>query len=76
VPWICALGICTVGAHVCLTRALRLADATVVVPMDFLRLPLIALIGAVFYAERLDPAVLIGAAMIFAGSYYSLSRER
>jgi drug/metabolite transporter (DMT)-like permease len=76
VPWICALGLCNVAAHLCLTRALRLADASLVVPIDFLRLPLIAFIGAMYYAERLDPAVLIGAAMIFAGSYYSLSRER
>jgi len=76
VPWICALGLCNVGAHVCITRSLRLADATVVVPIDFMRLPLIAFIGAMLYAESLDPMVFIGAAMIFAGSYYSLSRER
>jgi drug/metabolite transporter (DMT)-like permease len=76
VPWICALGLCNVGAHVCLTRALRLADATLVVPIDFLRLPLIAVIGAVFYHEPLELAVFLGAAMIFAGSYYSFARER
>jgi drug/metabolite transporter (DMT)-like permease len=75
-PWICALGLCNVSAHLCLTRALRLADASLVVPIDFLRLPLIALIGALFYGEPLQAAVFIGAAMIFAGSYYSLSRER
>jgi drug/metabolite transporter (DMT)-like permease len=76
VPWICALGLCNVGAHIFLTRALRLADASLVVPIDFLRLPLIAVIGALFYREPLELAVFIGAAMIFAGSYYSLSRER
>jgi drug/metabolite transporter (DMT)-like permease len=76
VPWICALGLCNVGAHVCLTRALRLADATLVVPIDFLRLPLIAVIGAAFYHEPIELAVFIGAAMIFAGSYYSFARER
>jgi drug/metabolite transporter (DMT)-like permease len=75
-PWICALGVCNLGAHLCLTRSLRLADATLVVPIDFMRLPLIAFIGAMFYAEPLDPLVFIGAAVIFAGSYYSLSRER
>jgi drug/metabolite transporter (DMT)-like permease len=75
-PWICALGVCTVAAHICLTRALRLADATVVMPIDFARLPLIALVGTMVYAEPLDPAVFLGAAMIFAGTYYSLSRER
>jgi drug/metabolite transporter (DMT)-like permease len=75
-PWICALGICTVGAHFSITRALRLADASLVVPIDFLRLPLIAVIGALFYDEPLELAVFIGAAMIFAGTYYSFSRER
>jgi drug/metabolite transporter (DMT)-like permease len=75
-PWICALGFCNAGAHLCLTRALRLADASLVVPIDFVRLPLIAVIGALFYGEPLQVAVFIGAAMIFAGSYYSVSRER
>ena len=46
-----------------------------VVPVDFFRLPLIAVAGAVFYAEPVDPAVILGAVMIFAGVYYSLSRE-
>jgi drug/metabolite transporter (DMT)-like permease len=50
-------------------------DATVAVPIDFIRLPLIALLGAVLYGEGLDPAVLVGAAVIFAGTYYSLGRE-
>jgi hypothetical protein len=45
-------------------------------PIDFARLPLIALVGTMVYAEPLDPAVFLGAAMIFAGTYYSLSRER
>ena len=76
VPWICALGFFNVGAHYCLTNALRLADATLVIPIDFLRLPLIAVIGAAFYQEPLELAVFIGAALIFIGSYYSISRER
>jgi drug/metabolite transporter (DMT)-like permease len=48
----------------------------VAVPIDFIRLPLIAVIGAVFYGEAFDPMVIVGAAVIFAGTYYSLSRER
>ena len=74
-PWIVAIGIGSFTAHYCLTRAMRLADATVVVPVDFFRLPLIAVVGAVFYAEPFDPAVILGAVMIFAGVYYSISRE-
>jgi len=48
----------------------------VAVPIDFIRLPLIAVVGAVFYNEAFDPMVIVGAAVIFAGTYYSLSRER
>ena len=50
-----------------MTRAMKLADAMVVVPVDYFRLPLIAVVGAVFYAEPFDPMVFLGAGMIFAG---------
>jgi drug/metabolite transporter (DMT)-like permease len=62
-------------AHYSMTRAMKLGDATVVVPIDFLRLPLIAVVGALFYGELFDATVFAGAAVIFAGTYYSLSRE-
>ena len=74
-PWIVAIGAGSFAAHYSMTRAMKLADATVVVPIDFIRLPLIAVVGALFYAERFDPLVIAGAAVIFAGTYYSLSRE-
>jgi drug/metabolite transporter (DMT)-like permease len=48
----------------------------VAVPIDFIRLPLIAAVGAAAYGEAFDPLVLAGAAIIFAGTYYSISRER
>ncbi len=54
---------------------MKLADASVVVPVDFFRLPLIAVVGAAFYAEAFDPAVILGAILIFAGTWYSLARE-
>ncbi|MGQ0652497.1 MAG: DMT family transporter [Betaproteobacteria bacterium] len=74
-PWIGLIGLASYTAHYCITRAVKTADATVVVPIDFVRLPLVALIGALFYGEPLDPLVLVGAAVIFAGTYFSLSRE-
>ena len=74
-PWIAALAGGSLCAHYCMTRAFKLADASVVVPVDFLRLPLIAVVGALAYGEPLDPWVFVGAAIIFAGTYYSLSRE-
>ena len=50
-------------------------EASLVVPVDFLRLPLIAGIGALWYGESLDISILIGAAVIFAGTYYSIRYE-
>jgi len=74
-PWIAILASGSLFAHYCMTRAFKLADATVVVPIDFMRLPLIAVVGALAYGEKLDPMVFVGAAIIFSGTYYSLSRE-
>ena len=76
VPWILGVGFGAFWAHYCMTRSMMLVDATVAVPIDFIRLPLIAVVGALFYAEPFDPLVIVGAAVIFAGTYYSLSRER
>lgn len=74
-PWVIALGVVGLTAHYCMTRAFRLADAMVVVPIDFLRLPLIAVVGALFYSEPLDLTIMAGAAVIFAGTFYSIRRE-
>lgn len=62
-------------AHFCLTTALKLAPATVVMPVDFTRLPLIAVIGMVLYGEALDIYVFIGAAVIFAANYTNIWLE-
>lgn len=75
IPWIAGIGAGSFAAHYSMTRAMKHADATVVVPIDFTRLPLIAVVGAAFYGEPFDPMVLVGAAVIFAGTYYSLRRE-
>jgi drug/metabolite transporter (DMT)-like permease len=75
-PWIALVGVGSYTAHYCLTRGLKIADASVVVGIDFIRLPLIALVGAAAYGEALDPMVFVGAVIIFAGTYFSLSRER
>lgn len=74
-PWIVAIGAAGLTAHFCLTRAVRIADATLVIPIDFLRLPLIAVVGAIFYGEKVDVTIMLGAAVIFAGTWYSIQRE-
>lgn len=74
-PWLVLIGVTGVVAHFCLTSALRLAPASFVMPIDFARLPLIAVAGAVLYGESIDAAVLVGAAIIFAGNYINVWSE-
>lgn len=74
-PWILLVGIVSLTAHYTMTRALMLADATVVLPIDFLRMPMIAVIGFLFYAEPFSAAIFLGAVLIFAGNYYNIRAE-
>lgn len=74
-PWLVLIGVTGVVAHFCLTSALRLAPASFVMPIDFARLPLIAVAGAVLYGESIDASVLAGAAIIFAGNYINVWAE-
>lgn len=60
------------AAHFCLTTALSLAPASVVMPLDFIRLPAAAVIGALFYAEPLSVPVILGAALIFGANYLNV----
>lgn len=75
VPWLIVIGVAGVVAHFCLTTALSLAPAAVVVPIDFVRLPLIAIVGVLLYNEPLQGPVLIGAALIFAATYVNVMFE-
>jgi drug/metabolite transporter (DMT)-like permease len=72
-----ALGVGTAGltSHYCLSNAFRAGDATLVVPLDFMRIPLIAVVGWAFYGERLDIYVLLGALIIVSGVLWNLRSE-
>ncbi|MGE0255637.1 MAG: DMT family transporter [Alphaproteobacteria bacterium] len=73
--WLALIGLLSISAHYCMTRAFAHADATVVMPLDFMRLPLIAAVAYLVYDEHLAIAVAVGAATIFAGNYYSVWSE-
>ncbi len=60
------------GSHYCLSKAISLADATIVMPMDFLRLPLTALVGYSIYNEGLDAWSVAGGLMILAANTINL----
>lgn len=75
-PWLIILGIAAFTAHYCIAQAMRLADATVVAPMDFMRLPLIALVGFFLYQEQIDFALFLGAGLILLGNLANIRSER
>ncbi|HIC28313.1 MAG TPA: DMT family transporter [Rhodospirillales bacterium] len=76
IPWLVIICVAGLTAHFCMIRAFLHADAIVVVPMDFLRLPLVAVIGLVVYGEALDVWVFVGASVIFAGTFLNILKDK
>lgn len=72
-PWIITIGFAGLIAHFCLTTALSLAPANIVMPMDFIRLPAIAFVAAFAYNEILDPWLFVGAVIIFGANYLNIT---
>jgi drug/metabolite transporter (DMT)-like permease len=75
IPAAIAVGIAGLASHYCLANAFRSGDATVVVPLDFMRIPLIAVVGWWLYGEALDVFVFIGAGLIITGILWNLRNE-
>ena len=71
-PWILVIAVCGTYSHYCMTRALQHAEATTIVPMDFLRVPLSALAGWLVYSEAVDLWTVLGAALILGGNALNL----
>lgn len=74
-PWLAVIACGGLTAHFCLTTALSIAPATLVSPVDFTRLPLIAVIGLLVYNEPIDAMVILGALIIFGANYLNLWSE-
>ena len=72
VPWVILIGCAGLLAHFCLTKALGIAPASIVMPIDFVRLPTIALVGMLLYGEPLELIIFVGAALIFAANYINI----
>jgi len=70
--WIAVIAFCGTFSHYCLARAMLHADATVAVPLDFLRVPLTATVGWLIYSERLDLFTVLGATLILTGNLLNL----
>ena len=73
--WVVIIGICGLCAHFCITTALQLAPATIVTPFEFLRLPLITLVGVVLYGEQLEWLVFLGAFIVLLANIMNIRAE-
>lgn len=58
------LGVVAMGAHLCITRALKLADAALVAPLQYTLLPWAILLGWLFFGDIPSAAMLVGGAII------------
>lgn len=74
--WVTCIGVTALSAHYCITKALQRAELSTVVTMDFLRLPLITLVGFFIYNEAIDYAVIIGGAIMLTANLTNLSQAR
>ncbi len=74
--WVVLVAFCGTFSHYCMARAMQHADATVVVPIDFLRVPLTALAGWAVYSERVDLLTVVGTALILCGNLVNVLRSR
>lgn len=72
--WLLIVGLTALSAHYCMANAMRYAEASTVVTLDFLRLPLIALVGVLLYSEQLEFALLIGGLLMLAGNIVRLKQ--
>lgn len=74
-PFVIAVAVGGLVAHFCFTKALSLAPATLMSPIEFGRLPAIAVVALIVYGEPIDIYVLLGATLIFAGNYLNIWSE-
>jgi drug/metabolite transporter (DMT)-like permease len=74
--WMAVMGVVSITAHYSFARAFAYADAMVVIPMDFLRLPLAAILAWILYSEGLDLFVLAGALIMFSGNFINILAEK
>lgn len=72
---VAGVGAAGLFAHYCIANAFRYGDASLVIPLDFLRVPLIAIIGWMFFGESVDALVFLGAGIILAGLLWNLRQE-
>ena len=74
--WLVVIGLSALSAHYCMAKAMLYAEVTVVVTLDFLRLPLMVLVGIFFYAEQFELSLILGGVLMLMGSLMNFKQPR
>jgi drug/metabolite transporter (DMT)-like permease len=74
--WLMVIGLTSLASHFCMSKAMQKTDLSVVVTLDFFRLPLITLVGVLFYAEAFRWVMVIGALMVFSANLINLYQPK
>lgn len=72
--WLTVIGLTALTAHFCMTKAMQTAEVTMVVTMDFLRLPFIAAVGIWVYSEQFELSLIIGGGLMLLGNLVNVKR--
>lgn len=70
--WIVVVGVTALSAHYCMTKAMQTGEVTSIVTLDFLRLPLIALVGILIYNEEFEFSLIFGGLLMLLGNLLNL----
>lgn len=74
--WLIMIGVTALSAHFCITKAMSHADVTVIVTLDFLRLPLVALLGVLLYQEAFEIGIMLGASVMLLGNLVNAYQKK
>lgn len=74
-PLIIVLTATSLLAHLSLSSALKKSDASIILPIDYIRLPLIALVGWYYYDEVMTYNIIIGSSLIIIGTIFFLRKD-
>jgi len=75
-PWVMSVALTGLAAHYCVSKSMQLADVSVIISLDFLRLPMIAAIGMWLYGEPLEVSVIFGGGLMLLANLVNHYRTK
>ena len=74
--WMLVIGLTSMASHFCMSKAMQKTDLSIVVTLDFFRLPLITLVGVLLYQEAFKWVMVVGALMVFSANLINLYQSK